>query len=755
VRIGDGGGRAPMRAAARWRWCAIAIVLAIVPLPGLGLATRVAPAATQAPADRLLDSAAVERAAARLASTSDRVSVTTIGRSAGGRPIQMIVVTAPGASLPEMQRRARSLAGPAVRYTSLTAASIDEAPLGELLRDARLPVLLAGASWGHEAAQVEGLLAAAEQLATDRSPATARLLNRVVVLFVPLMNPDGRDRAIAEWRRTPLSNGDSAVGNDDGFMLNRDFVHQTQPESRAMLAVTREWRPLVGIDLHEDVNRLGLAVPEVAFVPPYMRGFDVEETAGMRDAIAKIGGAIAARWRRAGYAIVHDPDGDRKWVPLPPRESGELNPVAGSSGRLEFLWNIHSVVGLITESARTPGTQTWEARVDQKKLAALAAVDAVAADPDGFAHAVRSRRATSASSGGEPQFVAIAHAQPLGADRLELIRLLREHDVLVYRMAGQPFDVVPLRQPEAPFIRHALLAERSKLNDLGAALGVTVVTSDALEPAIRERLSHAALELYDPPPIAWPKAAKPVVVGVYTGQGVDRAASGEVLFVLRKSGLSPVELNEDAVRRGDFAGATALVFGDGAADEIIDGWDQSAPTRRAPWQPSGPSRGIGDEGVKAIGALVRGGGRLVTIGRSAGLAAPSLVDVDLTDRRPGIGEVRLEVTPAGRPLFAGTAADARGRSRAFLSAPPGGRTGGYLMKPAHAREALAWYDGANDRPAEQSFADVAPLARAAGHAAIVSAAVGKGRVYLFGFSPVFRAQWRATFPLLFNAIGAP
>ena len=109
---------------------------------------------------------------------------------------------------------------------------------------------------------------------------TDELLHRVVLLIVPLMNPDGRDRAIAEWTRTPLSNGDAAVANENGFMLNRDFIHQTQPESRAILSVTREWRPVVGIDLHEDVNRLGVAMPDVAFVPPYMPGFDVEEEPG-------------------------------------------------------------------------------------------------------------------------------------------------------------------------------------------------------------------------------------------------------------------------------------------------------------------------------------------------------------------------------------------------------------------------------------------------------------------------------------------
>ena len=353
------------------------------------------------------------------------MTVTTIGRSAGNRPIPLLAITAPGGSAADWQQRARAVAGPTVRYTTLSSRSVDEVPLDKALAAARLPVLVAGASWGHEAAQVEGLLAAAEFLATDRSPATERLLSRVVVLIVPLMNPDGRDQAIAEWTRTPLSNGDSGVGNGNGFMLNRDFVHQTQPESKPLLDLVRAWRPVIGIDEHEDVNRLGLAVSEVAFVPPYMPGFDVEEEAGMRAAITAVGDAIASRWRAAGHAIVHDPSGDRRWVPLPPRGSGELNPVAGSSGRLEFLFNIHSVVGLITESARTPGTQTWDARVDQKKLAALAAAQIAADDPMSIVKAIRSRREVTSGAGRAGAFVAIPHDQPAGADRSELIRLLR------------------------------------------------------------------------------------------------------------------------------------------------------------------------------------------------------------------------------------------------------------------------------------------------------------------------------------------
>ena len=740
----------------------VACLAACVPQPApQGAApTRVDSRLTQPPASELLDHRRMMARLQRL-EANRRVKLLSIGRSREGRDIPLVVITEPPFDAEQLAAGARRLAAHTLTGDRLSNLSFEMADVTEALRDTRLPVMLAGASWGNEAAQVEGLVQAAEELASDFRSETAASLRNVVALFIPLMNPDGRERAIDEWRRTPLSTGSSGAGNALGFMINRDFIHDTQPESHAVITATMGWRPVVGLDMHEDMYTLGIATPEVAFVPPFMKGLDVEEDPLTRAAIDRVGAAVDRAWREAGFGVIYDHAGSPRFAPMPAPGSGQLNPVAGSSGRLEFLWTIHGIVGLITESGRTPGSQSWSDRVTQKKLAALAAVKAVGDDPAPFANAVSDRRSRQARASLEKgEFLVIPHAQPRGADLAELRRLLAVHAVNVFTAAPLQADVVPFGQAEEAFVRHALLAERSKLNDLPSALGVGVMRTGDLDAVTLGRFRTAPLQLRQADAQIEPWPAQPrraVKVGVYHGQGLDGPSAGELMFVLRWLGFDATALHSADVKKGLWQGVSAIVVPDGEPRDIVNGDDPQGAGRRAPWQAAGRAAGIEQQGLNEMAKFVRNGGRLITIGRSAALAGDGYTRLAAlrmasgTETRPGIGQVSIRSASRAAWLLDGAPLASNGSSRAFLWAPPGPGAS-YLFRMVDEAEAAATFDGAITNPAEMSFVDPAMLDSARRWTAIGVAAAERGWVILFAVSPTFRAQWRSTFPLLANAV---
>ena len=79
------------------------------------------------------------------------------------------------------------------------------------------------------------------------------LLDSVILLAVPIYNTDGNDAFGPGTRTRPGQNGPTAVGvrpNGQGFDLNRDYVKQEAPETRASLAFIAEWDPDLFMDLH-------------------------------------------------------------------------------------------------------------------------------------------------------------------------------------------------------------------------------------------------------------------------------------------------------------------------------------------------------------------------------------------------------------------------------------------------------------------------------------------------------------------------
>ena len=120
----------------------------------------------------------------------------------------------------------------------------------EAARKANLPVTLiqGGIHAGEIDGQDAGFLALRAIL---DGKLAAGVLDRQVLLFVPVFNVDGHER-FAKWNR-PNQRGPVEMGwrtTAQNTNLNRDYVKADAPEMQAMLALVNAWDPLTYVDLH-------------------------------------------------------------------------------------------------------------------------------------------------------------------------------------------------------------------------------------------------------------------------------------------------------------------------------------------------------------------------------------------------------------------------------------------------------------------------------------------------------------------------
>jgi hypothetical protein len=147
--------------------------------------------------------------------------VGTLGSSPEGRAVPYVIAARPMVSSPAEAQRS----GKPVIYLQ---ANIHE---GEVA--------------GKEAAQM---------LLRDLTAGPLRaLLDKVVLLVVPIYNTDGNERWGPGERNRPGQNGPEPVGqntNGQGLNLNRDYVKMEAPESRGSAALILSWDPDLFMDLH-------------------------------------------------------------------------------------------------------------------------------------------------------------------------------------------------------------------------------------------------------------------------------------------------------------------------------------------------------------------------------------------------------------------------------------------------------------------------------------------------------------------------
>jgi hypothetical protein len=202
-----------------------------------------------------------------LARQSPRVRYNYLGRTTEGRPFIFLTVSSEEniAHLAEYQDINRRLADP--RITTPEQAK-------ELIARGKTILLVTFNIHSSEIASSQTAAQFAYELASENTPEVRSILNNVILLLVPSVNPDG-EQMVVDWYKkylgTPYEGSNLPilwhhyVGHDD----NRDWVGFTQVETRHAVKLINEWHPQILYDLHQ----MGADGPRI-YLPPWVNPID-------------------------------------------------------------------------------------------------------------------------------------------------------------------------------------------------------------------------------------------------------------------------------------------------------------------------------------------------------------------------------------------------------------------------------------------------------------------------------------------------
>jgi len=262
-----------------------------------------------------------------LAQRSPYVHVDTLGRTTEDRPFLLLTITSPAnqARLAAIKRGQKLLADPRLLTDTL---------LAELRATQPAVILISNNIHSTEIASSQMGMTLAYRLATD--PALTPLLDSLVVLMIPSMNPDGLDTVVAWYRRykgTRYEGGPlpwlyhKYVGHDN----NRDWFMVTQAETRLVTRMLyTEWFPEVVYDVHQmGQNGVRLFVPP--FQDPVNPNLDPALVAGMN----LVGAQMASALYDAGLTgVAHQQSYDLWW-----------------HGGFRSTPTRHNMIGILSEAA--------------------------------------------------------------------------------------------------------------------------------------------------------------------------------------------------------------------------------------------------------------------------------------------------------------------------------------------------------------------------------------------------------------------
>ncbi|HXF05839.1 MAG TPA: M14 metallopeptidase family protein [Blastocatellia bacterium] len=203
-----------------------------------------------------------------LDNASDRITVEELGKTTEGRPFIMATISSPEnlARLDRYRAQQKRLADP---------RGLSEAEAEALIREGKVVVLITCNIHSTEVASAQTALEFAWRMATENTPRVRQILDNVILLLIPSLNPDGQQMVVDWYRKyvgTPFEGSSPPwlyhkyVGHDN----NRDWYMFTQVETQLTVGkVHNVWHPQIVYDVHQ----MGMYSARM-FMPPWMDPID-------------------------------------------------------------------------------------------------------------------------------------------------------------------------------------------------------------------------------------------------------------------------------------------------------------------------------------------------------------------------------------------------------------------------------------------------------------------------------------------------
>lgn len=359
-----------------------------------------------------------------LAEASDRMMVETIGYSHERRPILFITVSSPENLARLDQIRANHLK----RSNPATA--------GQASDDLPVVTWLNYGVHGAEASGMDAAVPALYHLAAAKGEAVEETLQDSVILITAIFNPDGHARRGA-W---VTQYGSEIRGLDPEhevhnqvwpggrtnhywFDLNRQWLLQTQPESRAWLTQWHRWKPQVSADFHEmGPNSTYYFHPGVP-----TRKYPLIPARG-RELLVEMAGYHQKSLDAEKSLYYSEESFDNYYI-------GKGSTYPQVNGSLGILFEAGAQMGIARESDQ--GIKTYAKNIRNHFLTSLSTIKGAAAMRASLHAYQREFYGTGLEAAKDDDVTGYVFRAPEDPMRVvKFLALLKRHDVKVYRVSG-------------------------------------------------------------------------------------------------------------------------------------------------------------------------------------------------------------------------------------------------------------------------------------------------------------------------------